>query len=303
VLSLFVAVVFSIILQVGFVSSVFGVMLPHGGFKNKSFFQMPGYIQFLAIAIILLFHAFPIFISAVMYAALLMAVNKIQQEKENQIKEDKVLSGQDNQLFNPTQDHLSVQENAILDQISGNIESSVHNSASDDFRRIADHQEVPINTINSQITQNLQNIHTRVICIDSEIIQIEGGSSHSKHSSSAGSYTCNSNSNLSTGEKATSKGKSDSTITKKKKKEEIEKLAALRSMKTNLLTVFMFAAIGLFTIAPTMKWKLFLFILVESTLKCMMPIVTTLSNFKTIKKVAKMYFYLIKYQLPDISNN
>ena len=96
---------------------------------------------------------------------------------------------------------------------------------------------------------------------------------------------------------------SDSTNLKKKTKEEIERDAALRSMKTNLLMLALFIVYGFFPFVPTMKWKLFLLILFESMLKCMMPIVTTLSNFGPVKNVAKMYFNLIKYQLPDISNN
>ena len=100
-----------------------------------------------------------------------------------------------------------------------------------------------------------------------------------------------------------SKINSDDTTSNKNKKEEIERQAALRSMKTNLLTILLFAALGLFQFVPTIKWKYVLFILFESILKCMIPIVTTLTNFGPVKQVAKMYLNLIKYQLQDLSNS
>ena len=234
---------------------------------------MPIYIQFSGIGIVLFFHTLPIFASAVIYAALLNAVNKIQLQNEQNIKVDSVIMGIDNRLCNLTKDHMSVQENSICEQSLQNIESSVHNSRSNNFRKNTEEDEVPIHTISYQNTKKLQSIPTRVICIDSEFMKKE-----QRNDSSTTRI---------------SKTKSDNTITKKKKKEEIEKLAALRSMKTNLLMVLMFAALGLFTLVPTMKWKLFLFILFETILKCMLPIITTLSNFGPVKNVAKMYLNLI----------
>ena len=287
-LSLVAAVVMFIFLQVGFVSSVIAVMLPHGGFRNKSFFQMPKHIQFFATAIVVIFHCFPIVVSAVTYIALLIGVSKVKQQKEQQIIEDNYQSRIFNNVYNSAQDHLTNQENSLGDHSVQNIESSVHSSIGD--RSIPDEDVGPINTLSGQITKNLQSIQPRVICIDLDLTKSKQCSIDSRISSTT------------KGENAMPKAKPDCTIIKKQKREENEQNAALRSMKTNLMMILMIAAVGLTTLAPTMKWKLFSLIIFESLLKCIMPIVTTLSNFGPTKKIAKMYFYLIKYQLTDISS-
>ena len=256
---------------------------------------MPEHIQFFAIAIIVVFHSFPIVVSAVTYVALLIGVSKVKQQKEIQVIKDNAKLGIVNNIYNSAQDHLTNQENSLGDRNVQNFESSVQSFIG--TRSIPDEYVGEINTISGQITKNLQSIQPRVICIDSDFNNSEQGSLDSRLSSITKGL-----SKSTTGKNATSNAKSDSTITKKQKREETERNAALRSMKTNLLMVLMFPAIGLFTLAPTMKWKLFLFIVFESLLKCIMPIFTTLSNFGPMKRVAKMYFYLIKYQLPDISS-
>ena len=256
---------------------------------------MPKHIQFFAISVIVVFHSFPIVISAVTYIALLIGVSKVKHQKEHQVTEDNVKSGIVNKVCNSAQDDVTNQENSFGDRSVQNIESSVHSSIG--TWSIPDEDVGPINTISGQIDNNLQNVQPRVICIDSDLINGEQVSLDSTLSS-----TTKGLSKSAKGKNAMPKAKSDNTIIKKQKREENERNAALRSMKTNLLMILMIAAVGLTTLAPTMKWKLFSFILFESLLKCIMPIVTTLSNFGPTKNVAKMYFYVIKYQLTDISS-
>ena len=222
-------------------------------------------------------------------------MSKVKQQKEPQVIEDNAKSGIANNVCNSAQDHLTNQEYSLGDRSVQNIESSVHSSIG--TRSIPDENVDAINTISGQIDKNLQSIQPRVICIDLDLTKSGQGNIDGRLSS-----TTNGLSNSSKGENAIPKAKSDSTIIKKQKREENEKNAALRSMKTNLLMILMIAAAGLTTLAPTMKWKLFSLITFESLLKCILPIVTTLSNFGPTKKVAKMYFYLIKYQLTDKSS-
>ena len=183
------------------------------------------------------------------------------------------------------------------------MKSSIHSSGIDNIRSTTDQPELLINTISTSNTENLQAVKTRVICIDSDFFEMEQNILSRSNSTTPKSNICNINSIASKLKNLITQINSDSTNLKKKTKEEIERDAALRSMKTNLLMLALFIVYGFFPFVPTMKWKLFLLILFESMLKCMMPIVTTLSNFGPVKNVAKMYFNLIKYQLPDISNN
>ena len=277
-------------------------MLPHGGFKNKSYFQMPKLIQILGSVIVVFFHSLPIVVSAVIYIALLITVKKIKQEKEHQIQVEKVISEVSKEFSNSAKSNFKVKENTVMDQSIENIESSIQNSDEDCGKVITDQHQLSINSISCQNIQNMKSVQTRVICIDSDFLKKKDNSLNSSHSSTThGTSRQNSSSfNL---ENAKSNTKSHGNTPKKKGKEEIERIAALRSMKTNLLMLLLFLIYGLFTFVPTMKWKMFLFILFESFLKCLMPIVTTLSNFGPVKRVAKIYFNLIKYHLPDVSNN
>ena len=265
---------------------------------------MPKLIQILGSVIVVFFHSLPIVVSAVIYIALLITVKKIKQEKEHQIQVENVQSGIANEFCSQAIDQISesVKENSVSFQIIQN--SSVHSSCINNIRSITDQPELLINTITSTNNENLQAVKTRVNCIvDSDFFQMEQNMLSRPNTTTPISNRCNSNSIATKLENPITNINSDSTTLRKKTKEESERAAALRSMKTNLLMLVLFVVYGFFSFVPTLKWKIFLFALFESMLKCMMPIVTTLSNFGPVKNVAKMYFNLIKYQLPDISNN
>ena len=88
-----------------------------------------------------------------MYVALLIAVNKIKQEKENQVQVENVQSRIDNEFCNPATDHISgsVKENSISVQIIQNMESSTDSSGIDNIRGISDQPELLLIQLQLQI--------------------------------------------------------------------------------------------------------------------------------------------------------
>jgi hypothetical protein len=271
-------------------------------FGKRSFFQMPNEIQMIGSGIVVFFHSLPIVFSATMYVVLLSAVKKFKQEKNKKVNVGQIPSGNHNNLCHHTKNNVTLKESSIIETSLHKNENSLCNSDVNSIRSVLDQLELPINTISEQIQNTLQSGLPGVICIDLDWKNKEN-SSGNHHLAMIKSNTCSNNSFSPKLENAKSTMETDRRITKKEKKEESERIAALRSMKTNLLMLSLFLVYGLFTFVPTIKWKYSLYISFASFLKCMMPIVTTFSNFGPVKKAATMYINLIKCQMPETSSN
>ena len=78
-----------------------------------------------------------------MYVALLIAVDKMKQEKEHQVQVENVQSQIDNEFCNHISE--SVKENSVSVQIIQNMKSSIDSSGIDNIRGISDQPELLIN--------------------------------------------------------------------------------------------------------------------------------------------------------------
>jgi hypothetical protein len=73
--------------------------------------------------------------------------------------------------------------------------------------------------------------------------------------------------------------------------------AALRSMKTNLLMMFVFLMNTLIFLIPSPHWKIFVAFLFASLLKLLLPTITTISNFGPVREVVMIYIENLKEKL------
>jgi hypothetical protein len=67
---------------------------------------------------------------------------------------------------------------------------------------------------------------------------------------------------------------------------EAERMSALRSLKTNLIMILLDGLFMLFMLIPSMTWQTYFCIVGSSILKGLIPIVTTMANFGTVRTVA-----------------
>ena len=77
-----------------------------------------------------------------------------------------------------------------------------------------------------------------------------------------------------------------------KDKLEAERLAAMRSLKTNLILILFFFTTNLFLLIPSKNWQLFFGVSNTSFQKTLVPIATTMANFGTIRSVCSQYWRL-----------
>ena len=77
-----------------------------------------------------------------------------------------------------------------------------------------------------------------------------------------------------------------------KDKLEAERLAAMRSLKTNLILILFFFSTNLFLLIPSINWQLFFGVSNTSFQKTLVPIATTMANFGTIRSVCSQYWRL-----------
>jgi hypothetical protein len=78
-----------------------------------------------------------------------------------------------------------------------------------------------------------------------------------------------------------------------------EKMAAIRSLKTNLILILLFFVSGTFLIIPSQIWKTYFVIVDTAIQKALLPIVTTLVNFGTIRSVGSKFWNLMLNKKTD----
>ena len=80
-----------------------------------------------------------------------------------------------------------------------------------------------------------------------------------------------------------------------KDKLEAERLAAMRSLKTNLILILFFFTTNLFLLIPSKNWQLFFGVSNTSFQKTLVPIATTMANFGTIRSVCSQYWSNVSF--------
>ncbi len=78
-----------------------------------------------------------------------------------------------------------------------------------------------------------------------------------------------------------------------------EKMAAIRSLKTNLILILLFFVSGTFLIIPSQIWKTYFVIVDTAIQKALLPIVTTLVNFGTVRSVGSKFWNLMLNKKTD----
>ncbi len=78
-----------------------------------------------------------------------------------------------------------------------------------------------------------------------------------------------------------------------------EKMAAIRSLKTNLILILLFFVSGTFLIIPSQIWKTYFVIVDTAIQKALLPIVTTLANFGTVRSVGSKFWNLMLNKKTD----
>ena len=72
-----------------------------------------------------------------------------------------------------------------------------------------------------------------------------------------------------------------------------EKISATRSLKTNFILILMFFLSNLFLLLPSKMWQTYFCLLETSTYKSLLPIVTTIANFGTVRSVGFQLWKII----------
>ncbi len=78
-----------------------------------------------------------------------------------------------------------------------------------------------------------------------------------------------------------------------------EKMAAIRSLKTNLILILLFFVSGTFLIIPSQIWKTYFVIVDTAIQKALLPIVTTSANFGTVRSVGSKFWNLMLNKKTD----
>ena len=83
---------------------------------------------------------------------------------------------------------------------------------------------------------------------------------------------------------------------------EAERVSALRALKTNLMMILLFVASNLFLLIPSKVWQTYFCIVDTSIQKSLLPIVTTMANFGTVRSVAAQFWNSI-VKLKTLNSN
>jgi hypothetical protein len=69
-----------------------------------------------------------------------------------------------------------------------------------------------------------------------------------------------------------------------------EKAAAIKSLETNLILILIFCLSNLFFLIPSKIMQIYYCIVATSVLRGLLPIITTMTNFGTIRSVAFQFW-------------
>jgi len=72
-----------------------------------------------------------------------------------------------------------------------------------------------------------------------------------------------------------------------------EKLAAIKSLKTNLVLLLLFILSNILISISSDEWKIYLQAIYMSFQKTFLPVVSTIANFGTVKSVLEHYYIMV----------